>query len=145
MARQLKQDSATAEVLVPGEELIDIDRLSQLKVESNTYGSAYVYGSAAAWNPVSNAEELQSAIATGVAHIQIRNHLDLTSLRPPPGDTHILGTVPSSVKSITVRHCHTLSAASTNASSVATLQPVWVSASIITALKACQLFKLSLD
>lgn len=109
MAPRVKQDSASAELIVP-RELIDFDPAStaQLRVESSTYGSTIVvYGSAAAWSPVSNAADLQAAIASGVAHIQIRSHLDLTLLQPPPGATHVLGTTPSSVKSITVRHRNT--------------------------------------
>lgn len=57
------------------------------------------------------ARQLQAAIVSGAEHIEIRQHLDLTTLSilesdgesPVNQDDAILGAVPSSVKSIRVR------------------------------------------
>lgn len=59
---------------------------------------------------VTTAQQLQEAIAAGKEHIEIRQHLDLTTLHivesdgktPIDEDDAILGAVPPSVKSIRV-------------------------------------------
>lgn len=54
---------------------------------------------------VRSAEELQSAVITGKAHIQIREHLDLTVLDIIDSESFdcLLGKIPPTVKSIRVR------------------------------------------
>lgn len=57
---------------------------------------------------VATAEEFQAAVVAGARHIEIQAHLDLTPtalLRYEGISTDLhLGNVPSSVRSITVRH-----------------------------------------
>ena len=52
---------------------------------------------------VDTAAQFSAAVTSGAAHIEVRGHLDLSSLEPA-GDT-ALGTLPSSVKSIRVCSC----------------------------------------
>lgn len=93
-----------SELTIPEDQVgFQLTANSQLQLESDSYGSAVVYGSPARWVPVYSAEGLQAAIVSGVAHIEIQSHLDLTALKPPPGSDYLFGLVPSTVKSITVR------------------------------------------
>ena len=54
---------------------------------------------------VESAEALQVAVVEGTPHIEIRAHLDLTTLELANQDA-ILGPVPSTVESIRVRCCY---------------------------------------
>ncbi|NJR41962.1 MAG: hypothetical protein HC767_04190 [Akkermansiaceae bacterium] len=56
---------------------------------------------------VKTASELLAAISGGSKHVEIQDHLDLTSL--PLLNSMLLGKVPSSVKSIRVRRTSRLS------------------------------------
>lgn len=55
---------------------------------------------------VTTAEKLMEAVDAGDPHIEIRAHLNLTTLDPiDTGDgEYLLGTIPSTVRSIRVRH-----------------------------------------
>lgn len=55
---------------------------------------------------VTTTEELRNATERGEAHIEIRDHLDLTSL--PLDGFELLGEIPSTVQSIRVRITGTL-------------------------------------
>lgn len=54
---------------------------------------------------VTTAEELRVALLAGAEHIEVREHLDLTTLELQAGN-RILGVVPESVRSIRVGLCH---------------------------------------
>jgi len=100
----MSEVASASELILPEDEVeLQLASNPLLQLESSTYGSAVVYGSAARWVPVYNAQQLQAAVVSGVAHIEIQSHIDLTSLSPPADAKYLFGTVPATVKSITVR------------------------------------------
>eukprot|EP00892_Ulva_mutabilis_P012130 jgi/Ulvmu1/928/UM102_0011.1 len=102
MPRRRAEPATPSELILPDDnDELRLNAAPQLTPESNTYGSALVYGSSARWVPVYNAPDLRAAIVSGVAHIEIHSHLDLTSLTDLADSENLFAAIPSSVKSIT--------------------------------------------